>query len=223
MTDKYVEPLTPLCSNAIFLMRLSSASSMAHPVRAELRNVDSASHQPSAAPFTPLGILARDAVDDGCRSALGMLERDYTGHGLPLTSLVIESSTLLLLVVFVVYFVVGRCRVRREHLRLFTPTPTLSQPSTASRDSIAKTITLTPPPPLLSKIDEDSHSSGPTHPSHIQLSPPSPPQTPLSPQRGPPPASPSRAIFRSPSCTNVSTATARSGLEKKASFLSLKG
>ncbi|KAI0325570.1 hypothetical protein GY45DRAFT_218189 [Cubamyces sp. BRFM 1775] len=150
-----------------------------------------------------------------------MLERDYAGHGLPLTSLVIESSTLFLLAVFVVYFIVSRFKARREHLRLFTPSTTLFQPSTSSRDSIVKTTPLTPPPAPLSKIDEDNCSSSPTHSSRIQPLNLSPPQTPLYPQRGPPLASPSRAIFRSPSCTNVSTA--KGGLEKKASFLSLKG
>ena len=64
-----------------------------------------------------------DPSIETCRVALDMLERDYAGHGLPLTSLVIESSTLLLLVAFVVYFVIGRCKARRQQLRLFTSSP----------------------------------------------------------------------------------------------------
>ncbi|KAI0654988.1 hypothetical protein C8Q70DRAFT_936619 [Cubamyces menziesii] len=205
------------------------APSALHPVQIDAREMEAASRRSSTVPnsnmpFVPPRILARNSAYDPstetCRVALDMLERDYAGHGLPLTSLVIESSTLLLLVAFVVYFVIGRCKARRQQLRLFTSSPTLFQPSTASRDSIVKT-SLIPTAHPLSKIDEDSHSSNATHSPCIQTSPSSPVPSPLCPQRGPPPPSPSRVILRSPSCTNVSTPS--NGLEKKASFLSLKG
>ncbi len=48
---------------------------------------------------------------DSCQVAVGLLREDFAGHGLPLTSLVIESSTLLLLAGFVLYFLCRRPKV----------------------------------------------------------------------------------------------------------------
>ncbi|OSD07659.1 hypothetical protein PYCCODRAFT_336840 [Trametes coccinea BRFM310] len=177
----------------------------------------------------PLPNMPRNIDDtsaDACPVAVQMLQRDYAGHGLPLTSLVIESSTFVLLAVFVVFFIRQRFVARRAHARMFAPTSTLTAPSIKSRNSILKQCPPSPvPPPSLTKIDEDpspssinSHSSSHSQTPKLGLLPPV--HLTLSSQRGAPSPNPTRSIFRSPSLTNI-TPTAPT-LAEKPSFLSLK-
>ncbi|KAI9066183.1 hypothetical protein FKP32DRAFT_414017 [Trametes sanguinea] len=159
----------------------------------------------------PLPVIPRstdDTSDDACPVAVQILQRDYAGHGLPLTSLVIESSTFVLLAVFVVFFIRQRFVARRAQARIFGPGSTLNAPSLRSRNSILKQCPPSPvPPPSLTKIDEDPQSTSSHSSSHSQGSklPPLPPvHVALSPQRGvPSSATPARSIFRSTSLTNL--------------------
>ncbi|CDO73938.1 hypothetical protein BN946_scf185016.g95 [Trametes cinnabarina] len=173
-------------------------------------------------PVVPRSVIG--AADDACPAALQMLQRDFAGHGLPLTSLVIEASTFVLLAIFVVYFIRQRIMARRAQTRLFAPSSSFAPAaSIKSRNSVLKHCSPSPAPtqPSLTKIDEDpSPSSASSHASSSsQLSLLPPVHVALSPQRGTSPA-PSRSMFRSPSLSNLSAPTP--GLVEKPSFLSLK-
>ncbi|KAH9855509.1 hypothetical protein C2E23DRAFT_587613 [Lenzites betulinus] len=154
-----------------------------------------------------------DALGGSCQAAVGLLREDFAGHGLPLTSLVIESSSFLLLAGFVMYSLLLRRRINRGygvHLSTFTSPWSLSP----HRASTVKHTHPTPAQPsmhALSKIDEDfSLASTPTHSLFSQAAS-------LSPLRGTP-INPARSIARS-----ASTVSTEPSLEKKSSFLSLKG
>lgn len=72
-----------------------------------------------------------NASADSCQIAAGLLREDFAGHGLPLTSLVIESSTLLLLAGLVLYFL-RRSRLQRRPMvylsasNVSSPLPTIA-------------------------------------------------------------------------------------------------
>ncbi|KAI0828559.1 hypothetical protein BC628DRAFT_77685 [Trametes gibbosa] len=178
----------------------------------------------TALPSQPL-LLARDnsftpsdASAASCQAAEALLRDDFAGHGLPLTSLVIESSTFLFLAGFVLYSILWRCKLRRRHNTYFSTHAPWSL--SFHRDSVAKHTPSTPTQlsvHSLSKIDEDSIPSIPSLPStptHTLFSQTAPTFSPL---RGTP-FSPARSVARSAS--NVGTDRS---LEKKSSFLSLKG
>ncbi|EIW56077.1 uncharacterized protein TRAVEDRAFT_50565 [Trametes versicolor FP-101664 SS1] len=165
-----------------------------------------------------------NASTDSCQIAVGLLREDFAGHGLPLTSLVIESSTLLLLAGYVLYFLC-RTKLRRRPMVYLSAANTPVSFTFPHRESIFKHTPPTAAQPSiasLSKIDEDSLPPTPTQSapgfySHLAA---------LSPLRGPP-SSPARAVSRAASfCTrsgSSSTACEGGSLEKKSSFLSLKG
>ncbi|KAI8973155.1 hypothetical protein BD414DRAFT_510237 [Trametes punicea] len=187
--------------------------------------------------YAPVG-FARDAqstsaaIDynpgeqDSCRMTSAILQHDFAGHGLPLTSLVIESSTCLFLVIMFVYHVSRRVKARRKNVCLFGSSVPLVSTSANRRNSVLKYTFPSSAPsaqPSLSKIEEDhrlsiiSYSAASSH-APVQRQNASPPilMAPAA-QRGRPSTSPLRPVFRSLSLDNLPSA----GLVEMPSFLSL--
>ncbi|KAI0635419.1 hypothetical protein C8Q77DRAFT_1156710 [Trametes polyzona] len=164
--------------------------------------------------------------EGSCQVAADMLQGDFAGHGLPLTSLVIDISTLLLVTGFVLHFFLWRRRLRRHTMfmrSLEAPSPLIFQ----QRDSAIKH---TPPTPAqqsssvqsLSKIEEDDLPATPSQTASSYYISQAPALAPLRAI----PTSPIRSISRSPSSSpgmGSSAGAGGGGGEKKASFLSLKG
>ncbi|KAI0780364.1 hypothetical protein BD413DRAFT_451 [Trametes elegans] len=176
----------------------------------------------------PIGGI--DPSLDTCQIAVDMLREDLAGHGLPLTILVIVSSSSVLLAGFVLYSFIWRWRIQRKRRVCFTPPKPRLSIAVESGDSIFKNSisrfgSSHPVFPAFSRTPEDTlpcYAKRP--PSEAQaptLSPLLPPHIPLSPLRPRTPNSPVRSIFCS-RFYSTGSAAKTSDLEKKLSFLPLQ-
>ncbi|KAI0666385.1 hypothetical protein C8Q78DRAFT_994808 [Trametes maxima] len=174
-----------------------------------------------AEPLETTVITVNDAT---CQFALDLLREDYAGHGLPLTSLVIESSTFLLLAGFVFYCIWQlRRRVNRQR-RLCTTTKGILPAYAFTADPPHKHTRPTRAQLSVPEVDEAPYSPSPTQSTlHTEFRPLSPKPPPLSPMRGTP-GSPLRRAFHSTYITSNSLSSRDPDeLQKKPSFLSLRG
>ncbi|KAI0368492.1 hypothetical protein BV20DRAFT_455293 [Pilatotrama ljubarskyi] len=173
-------------------------------------------------PTSPAGSLVASSPT-GCDATGDMMRRDLAGHGLPLTALVVELCTFLLLAGFVVYFFLWRYNFRRQlHQGYAASTKFRSSLSLSSHDASFKHTPPTPAQPsmpVLTKIPEDPFPSTP-----IQLSFHG--QRPLSPH--PPPSSSLGGTPVNPARSGICSFVLGQGApasesDKKPSFLPLTG
>ncbi|KAI0644097.1 hypothetical protein C8Q79DRAFT_1120411 [Trametes meyenii] len=181
---------------------------------------------PIIARAQPLETTVITVNDATCQFALDLLRDDYAGHGLPLTSLVIESSTFLMLAGFV-FYCIWHLRRRVSHQRRLCTTAKSVLPAYAFTNGPPhKHIRPTRARPSGPDPDEAPYPPSPTQSTlSTQFSPLSAKPPPLSPMRGTP-GSPLRRAFHSlsfASNSNPISSPDPGELQKEPSFLLLRG